>query len=115
MVNLEFSYNKNTYNSKIKLIEKIDLEKVNLKIDFLKSFDDEDYYEFEDFKNYEINTTIQYPVPVHKQEYYRKIVGDVSLQVTEQAVKKFLSLPMYPELSTQEIHTTVQALKNFHG
>ena len=32
-----------------------DLEKVNLKIDFLKSFDDEDYYEFEDFENYEIN------------------------------------------------------------
>ena len=48
-------YNETTYNSKITLIEKIDLEKVNLKIDFLKSFDDEDYYEFEDFENYEIN------------------------------------------------------------
>ena len=35
MVTLQFSYNENTYNSKIKLIEKIDLEKVNLKIDFL--------------------------------------------------------------------------------
>tara|TARA_B110000305_G_scaffold46824_1_gene49970 strand:+ start:52 stop:513 length:462 start_codon:yes stop_codon:yes gene_type:complete len=55
MVNLGFSYNETTYNSKITLIEKIDLEKVNLKIDFLKSFDDEDYYEFEDFENYEIN------------------------------------------------------------
>ena len=54
MVNLGFSYNETTYNSKITLIEKIDLEKVNLKIDFLKSFDDEDYYEFEDFENYEI-------------------------------------------------------------
>ena len=52
MVNLGFSYNETTYNSKITLIEKIDLEKVNLKIDFLKSFDDEDYYEFEDFENY---------------------------------------------------------------
>ena len=55
MVNLGFSYNETTYNSKITLIEKIDLEKVNLKINFLKSFDDEDYYEFEDFENYEIN------------------------------------------------------------
>ena len=54
MVNLGFSYNETTYNSKITLIEKIDLVKVNLKIDFLKSFDDEDYYEFEDFENYEI-------------------------------------------------------------
>jgi len=54
MVNLGFSYNETTYNSKITLIEKIYLEKVNLKIDFLKSFDDEDYYEFEDFENYEI-------------------------------------------------------------
>ena len=35
MVNIEFSFNENTYNSKIKLIEKIDLERVELKIDFL--------------------------------------------------------------------------------
>ena len=55
MVNLGFSYNETTYNSKITLIEKIDLVKVNLKIDFLKSFDDEDYYEFEDFENYQTN------------------------------------------------------------
>ena len=55
MVNIEFSYNENTYNSKIKLIEKIDLERVELKIDFLKSYDDEDYYEFEDFEDYEIS------------------------------------------------------------
>lgn len=55
MINIEFSYNENTYNSKIKLIEKIDLERVELKIDFLKSYDDEDYYEFEDFEDYEIS------------------------------------------------------------
>ena len=58
MVNIEFSYNENTYNSKIKLIEKTDLDSVKLKIDFLKSFDDEDYYEFEEFENYEINNLI---------------------------------------------------------
>tara|TARA_Y200000002_G_scaffold318544_1_gene277531 strand:- start:570 stop:977 length:408 start_codon:yes stop_codon:yes gene_type:complete len=58
MVNIEFSYNENTYNSKIKLIEKIDLDRVKLKIDFLKSFDDEDYYEFEEFENYKINNLI---------------------------------------------------------
>ena len=55
MVNIEFSYKENTYNSKIKLIEKIDLERVEFKIDFLKSYDDKDYYEFEDFEDYEIS------------------------------------------------------------
>jgi hypothetical protein len=58
MVNIEFSYNENTYNSKIKLIEKIALDRVKLKIDFLKSYDDEDYYEFEEFEKYEINNLI---------------------------------------------------------
>ena len=60
-----------------------------------------------------INTTIQYPVPVHHQEYYQKIAGSISLPVTEQAAKTILSLPMYPELKVTEQQEVVNAIQNF--
>jgi hypothetical protein len=52
---LSFSFNNDTYNSVIDLIEDIDLEKTSLKIECLKSFDDDDYYELDIEKDeYEI-------------------------------------------------------------
>jgi len=47
MAVLSFSFNKDTYNSVIDLIEDIDLDNASLKIEYLKSFDDEDYYELD--------------------------------------------------------------------
>mgnify|MGYP006178425053 CR=1 FL=1 len=45
MTILSFSFNNDTYNTEIDLLEHIDLSKVKLNIECLKSFDDEDYYE----------------------------------------------------------------------
>ena len=56
MTILSFSFNNDTYNTKIDLLEHIDLSKVKLNIECLKSFDDEDYYEVDLDKNeYEIS------------------------------------------------------------
>tara|TARA_B100000787_G_scaffold116519_1_gene87011 strand:- start:764 stop:1153 length:390 start_codon:yes stop_codon:yes gene_type:complete len=53
---LSFSFNNDTYNTEIDLLEHIDLSKVKLNIECLKSFDDEDYYEVDLDKNeYEIS------------------------------------------------------------
>lgn len=60
-------------------------------------------------------TTIQYPVPVHRQKYYQEIVGEISLPITEQAAEIILSLPMYPELTTAEISQTIDAIKGYYG
>jgi dTDP-4-amino-4,6-dideoxygalactose transaminase len=60
-----------------------------------------------------VNTTIQYPVPVHQQKYFQKICGEKSLSVTEQVAKKILSLPMYPELEENEIHKVSNILKDY--
>ena len=55
MTILSFSFNNDTYNTEIDLLEHIDLSKVKLNIECLKSFDDEDYYEVDLDKNeYEI-------------------------------------------------------------
>ena len=60
-----------------------------------------------------VQTTIQYPAPIHRQGYYRKIVGDISLPVTEKVVAQILSLPMYSELSRTELQIVVTAVENF--
>jgi len=66
-------------------------------------------------QNHEINTIIQYPVPIHRQKYYEEIVGELSLPVTEQVAETILSLPMYPELSSEAISQTIDATKGYYG
>ena len=66
-------------------------------------------------KNHEINTIIQYPVPIHLQKYYQEIQGEISLPVTEQAAETILSLPIYPELTEKEHQKVVNAVEDFFG
>ena len=60
-----------------------------------------------------VNTTIQYPVPVHQQKYFQNLCDEQSLPVTEKAAKNILSLPMYPELKEKEIHKAQNILKGY--
>ena len=60
-----------------------------------------------------VNTTIQYPVPVHQQKYFQNLCDEQSLPVTEKAAKNILSLPMYPELKEKEIHKVPNILKEY--
>ena len=66
-------------------------------------------------KNHEINTSIQYPVPIHRQKYYEEIVGELSLPVTEQVAETILSLPMYPELSSEAISEIIDAINGYYS
>ncbi len=59
-----------------------------------------------------IQTGIHYPVPSHLQDaclVYGYRVGD--LPITEQVASQVLSLPMYPELKSEQIETVVQAVR----
>ena len=64
-------------------------------------------------QNKGVNTTIQYPVPVHRQKYFQKMHNGQPLPVTEQAAKNILSLPMYPELGENEILIVSKMLKDY--
>jgi len=50
-----------------------------------------------------VDTAIHYPVPVHRQAAYLGRIRHGSLARTEEAAKEILSLPMYPELSKEQV------------
>ncbi len=61
-----------------------------------------------------IGTGMHYPVPVHLQEAWRNYGGDnYSLPVTEKAVGEILSLPMYPELTDEEVRYVCESIQEF--
>jgi dTDP-4-amino-4,6-dideoxygalactose transaminase len=59
-----------------------------------------------------VNCAIHYPVPIHLQKAYAFLgLGPGSFPVAEQCAKEFLSLPMYPELTEEQIRFVVDTLK----
>lgn len=62
-----------------------------------------------------VSTGIHYPVPLHSQVAFRSFgYSQEKLPVTEHVVNKVLSLPMYAELSDQEIEYVVDSIKAFY-
>jgi dTDP-4-amino-4,6-dideoxygalactose transaminase len=61
--------------------------------------------------NQGITCAIHYPIPVHLQEAYRFLGhAEGSFPVAERCAGEFLSLPMFPELSKEQIHAVADAL-----
>jgi len=61
-----------------------------------------------------IQMTIQYPVPIHQQQFYIDLLGKASLPITEKTARKILSLPMYPELEEADQKQVVDVLQTFY-
>jgi dTDP-3-amino-3,4,6-trideoxy-alpha-D-glucose transaminase len=64
-----------------------------------------------------IATGIHYPEPLHLTKAYQSLSypGEGALPVSESLAKEILSLPMYAELSDQQIDYVIQALQDFAG
>jgi len=63
-----------------------------------------------------ISAGIHYPIPLHRQPaYLKRGYNDVSLPNTEAAANEVVSLPMYPELSHEQIAYVAQAVKELVG
>ena len=61
-----------------------------------------------------IQTGIHYPKPIHLQEAYSELgLGEGSFPVAERLAQQSLSLPMYPELTSGQIETVVDAIREF--
>jgi len=62
-----------------------------------------------------IQCLIHYPIPAHLQQAYAFLgykPGD--LPTTEHIVKRILSLPMFPELTDEQVDEVIEGIKDFH-
>lgn len=62
-----------------------------------------------------IQTLIHYPNPAHLQKAYSYLgYKPGALPQTEKVVKRILSLPMFPELTNEQIDIVIDAIANFY-
>jgi dTDP-4-amino-4,6-dideoxygalactose transaminase len=60
----------------------------------------------------EVFCGIHYPIPVHRLDAYKFLnLGKGSFPVAEKSASEFVSLPMFPELSKDQIETVVHELE----
>jgi len=63
-----------------------------------------------------IETIIHYPLPIYKQQAYSLInVSNVHYPVAEKAVEQILSIPVYPELTDEEVKYIIDCLNSWEG
>ncbi len=65
-------------------------------------------------KSKEIGCEIYYPVPFHRQECFNYLgCSDADFSVANSAAETSLALPIYPELSSEQIQYVVETIKTF--
>ena len=63
-----------------------------------------------------ISCGIHYPVPVHLQKAYQGLgLAEGSFPMAERCAAEFLSLPMYPELTSEQIQFVAGEIKGFYA
>ena len=63
-----------------------------------------------------VSTIIYYPIPIHRQPAYAELgYGPGSLPVTERLCTEVLSLPIFPELSSEQQQRVVEMLRAVVG
>jgi dTDP-4-amino-4,6-dideoxygalactose transaminase len=59
-----------------------------------------------------VGTHVHYPVPVHLQPAYRGWIQQAgSLRETEIAAREVVSLPMFPELTDEQVERVIEAVR----
>lgn len=69
----------------------------------------------EKLKKEEIDAAVHYPMPLHKQRAFMKMIGDISLPVSEKIAKNCLSLPVHPFISDLELEHIIQGIRELNN
>jgi dTDP-4-amino-4,6-dideoxygalactose transaminase len=62
---------------------------------------------------HEVKTDVHYPIPDHRQPAFATQHADTSLPVTERTALTLLSVPVFPELTDDEVERVSDALRSF--
>jgi dTDP-4-amino-4,6-dideoxygalactose transaminase len=63
-----------------------------------------------------VETAVYYPLPLHLQQLYLDLgLGPGSFPEAERAAAEVLSLPIYPELTDEQVEEVAAAVRAFHG
>jgi dTDP-4-amino-4,6-dideoxygalactose transaminase len=63
-----------------------------------------------------VGTAIHYPVPIHLQEAYASLgLKRGAFPVSEESAEEVVSLPMFPELTEQQVETVIKEVKAVIG
>ena len=63
-----------------------------------------------------IGTGLHYPIPLHLQNPYKNLnLPNGSYPITEKVANEILSLPMFPQLTPEQIEYVVEKIKQFYG
>ena len=63
-------------------------------------------------KTQAIATAIYYPIPLHHQPAYRAHHDGTDLPVSEDVSSRILALPLYPELTEEDVHRVITAVRS---
>jgi len=64
-----------------------------------------------------VQVGVHYEIPIHLQPLYREMFGfkEGSLPVTERLCKQVLTLPIFPDISTEQVDYVCESVKEFYG
>lgn len=63
-----------------------------------------------------IQCLIHYPIPAHLQKAYSYLgYKPGTLPATERAAKRILSLPMFPQLTDEQVDLVIEGIRSFHA
>lgn len=60
-----------------------------------------------------VGTGIHYPIPIHKQPFYRELGYTDFLPVAEKASREVISLPVHPGVSEENVQYIIEVIKEF--
>lgn len=64
-----------------------------------------------ELKEANISSMIYYPIPIHRQKLFKGAYDNLKLPLTEAYTEQCLSLPIYPEMTLDQVHRVVDGVK----
>jgi len=60
----------------------------------------------------QISSAVYYPIPLHRQEVFAAQFADIKLPVSEEVAGRCMSLPVFPEMTDDQVRQVVEVVKS---